>query len=328
MVLVIRRRTGLGDMNSDMHAAAMSAPVVTELPNRAPYMAAFNRAGQVYINLSEYGETEPPNWVSYTDSFSGVTDAQTTAYWGGQGVEVAIPGWTAQQAANDPAGYQAALAQWRAQNAGVITSITNQIQGAQAAESSATNAVAAQINDAQVRSDAEAAADSFVRSGGMFLDTLTPGQVYPDYFLRGMLTRAQWIEDYISRATGGAATNTDRWAGKIQPGAPIQKTAPVVVPTSTSQPTQPAVDAPSPGELGLPSYSAPTYVMPMPDAHFANANGGERLEPGGTGMDLTGRVAGPRAAAPASGGRLSGGMLAALGLGALALFGVFSRRRS
>lgn len=149
----------LGDLSADMFNAAQNATTVSTLPaHGVPYLTAYRRGGEVFINMNNPDESgdDTSNWVAYTAAFAGKTEEQKALFWGGKGAEVAIPGWTPQRAVDDPEGYQQALAAWRRANAEGIARETADVERIQAAERAARDAEQRRQNDEQARRDREA----------------------------------------------------------------------------------------------------------------------------------------------------------------------------
>lgn len=229
-----RRVRGLGDLSTDMHNAAMAATTVSDLPGHGvPYLTAYKYAGQTFINMNNPAESgdDTSNWVSYTDTFFGVTEQQKTFYWGGQGAEVAIPGWTPEMAVKDPQGYQAALALWRQQNAGQIAAITTQIQSGQAAEKAATN-------QANLTADAQDVINRWLATPAGATTNMPPDWFYDYTALNGDLKRE--IQRLVARMPAKPPT--------VQP-----MTSQPVNPTPTTTTTS------TPGGQSLPTYTPPGW---------------------------------------------------------------------
>lgn len=128
-------------------------------------------------------------------------------------------------------------------------------------------------NQAQLRADAEGQLQGIERAGGVFLDTLQPGTYYSDDFLRGMITSQQWIDDYISRANGGRATNAEAAAGTVPPAArqhQFESMPSTPAPPSPTSPTSsPPVSTSTP--IGFPSSPPPSIPEMVSTIHEISA---------------------------------------------------------
>lgn len=166
--------------------------------------------GRQYNGSADFATVQQPLFKS---------EADTALYWAGQGVEIVLPGWDAARAQRDPAGYAAALASFKSQNSGAIATVTQQVQTRQANDLAAANVKSVATNAAQLDIDAAAAAGK-----RKFADELTSDDLKssPDY-LRGMLTRAEWIEDFKSVARGGQPNNAIKFKDRIPAGAIVQQ---------------------------------------------------------------------------------------------------------
>lgn len=70
-------------------------------------------------------------------------------------------------------------------------------------------------NEQILWNSARAQLNDLIARGYPFTDTLTPGQSYPEYLLRGMISTQQWIEDYISVVKGGRPLHALAAAGQL-----------------------------------------------------------------------------------------------------------------
>lgn len=213
------------------------------------------------------------------------TDATVASQAGGtpgaNGVVAVDP---AVQAASD-----AALRAGSSLNPKVVSALNNGIVMPGAAASAAASQAA---NDEEIKAEANAALQSIIRGGGMFTDTLPPGETFDAAFLRGMISTQQWLADYINVAHGGQATNAIAAAGKLPPNAPL-----IVASSATSG-----------GDTGT------------------SGGGLSQVNPGSA-MDLGGNVPPSSPSAIDGGSSLSKLAIAGLGVGVLLLFHHGSRKR-
>lgn len=247
--MAFARRVGLGDYqgSSQWHSdylAAANGPAVDWFPNGAPANAMYKlkRDALVYQN---FGDADSPSWTQISDVGYGASEAQKAAVFVAQGGDPAMTAY-AQSVGTDANGKLVAtvdaskaaeLAHLAMTDPTVHAILSNGPAG-----SAAQQAEAATYRTADLNSQAQAALKSMIAAGGVFTDTLQPGTFYSDDFLRGMISRQQWVDDYISRSQGGSATNAQAASGKIPAAAQNNRTATMTpIPAATPIPAQTSV---------------------------------------------------------------------------------------
>jgi hypothetical protein len=127
-----------------------------------------------------------------------------------------------------------------------------------------------EANEAQLLRDAKALLQTLINDGELFTDTLKPGVAYPDSTLRGMISTAEWLEDYLSVAHGGKPLHALAAAGRLPPGVLVASanvvttTAPaaIVIPDDLEATTSSGdtTSASSTALLPVPSFVATTFA--------------------------------------------------------------------
>jgi hypothetical protein len=225
------------------------------------------------------GDDDAPYVRQPGDTFYGWTDEQIAAYWAAQGVAVLTPALAAtgvvqpggsgvaSYSAADVAAEQARLKQLAASDAVIAAALAALKTGAYGSDVAVRSAAADVKNDAQLVVDARAELQKAIAAGELFTDTLAPGATYIDSELRGMLSTAEWMADYISLAKGGRATNAIAAAGTL-PASVLSHTYSALPANMNPGNSSSAVDPGTPAGLSMMLPTSAANGEPSPTSRY------------------------------------------------------------
>jgi hypothetical protein len=203
---------GLGYDWSD-YLAGVQAPANARVTSPNGDVLVFDDSGTPDYTIPHAGSGSDGDIDKDPSSpFYGWTNLQKAAYAAAQGV---IVGTDALRASIDPvtniipqsaiAANQAALSQLATTDPTVKAALLTLQTGAFGSNTAAVSAANQSLDDAALLADAQNELASLINAGEIFADTIPAGMNVSG--ATGLITRQQWIDDYISVAKGGQPTN-------------------------------------------------------------------------------------------------------------------------